>query len=100
MPEFEPLTPEELVRFRAFKKAQADLITFETQRLMAKAAIRLTDAVSPTLDPSVREQALLMANLTERKAKALRKLATLGGAIRFASDKVRRALSRLELGGA
>jgi hypothetical protein len=97
MRDFTDLSEQERRAVRAVARHQKEQRTLKLQRHTAVAAIRLADAVSPTLGPDTREQALFLARLARRKTHAYESLARVNPALAYTSRKLNEAVSELSL---
>lgn len=97
MRDFTELSDDERRALRAVARHQREQRRLILQRHSALAAIRLVAAVSPTLDTNVREQAMLLARLSGREARAYENLARINPALEWTTDKLTETLTELAL---
>jgi len=98
MPEFTELDDSEKIHLHFLKTYQRKKREFQIRTALANAIIRLSDAICPLLDQTVKDDALLLSEFMKKSAIAYVELSRLIGATRFCEYRILLALSVLEEG--
>ena len=98
MPDYTELDGKKKKQLHILETFQRKRRELQIRTAIRQAVIRLDQAISPLLDESNRDDALLLNQLADSSSIAYRRLALLPGAIRFCDFRISKALEVLRGG--
>lgn len=96
MPDFIELDDQKEKQLHILETFQRKKRELQIKTMIREATVRLDLAISPLLDQTNREEAMLLSRFASLSSIAYRRLAKLPGGIRFCEFRISKALSILK----